>query len=590
LNPRTLLNKRHQDALDLLSSALRRDSAYEELSAADLASYSPKPAAGWMTTVCVKNAAMRLDVVITETFPDDPPSIYIAGKGVDLFLKNPHVEETGKICTISESAAIDANFPVELFRYSVDAAIEILTNEIEQDFLDEFTSYWSRSQGTGKREFLVVDPPSEFGATATAAICGAKVLIGASYDSIRQWAEHSGDKLNDIGKPRICHVVSFGSPLLPKDFPGTINDLRTLLKANSADQADLLDRHLCESNEYLALLFVQRTPHGDALAGILTKGYGLSQDHTLSDGFRLGHVPQKLLFARATTKLEKGLLERANAQRVDHEWIHTRGGVGAELSGASVCVIGCGSLGSYVAHLLAKAGIGRLTLIDPQLMEWANVGRHLLGASDVGASKAEAIRKRIQLDHPHLSIRAILRDWQAWAKESDDPFGGFDLVVSTIADWRHERSLNLLARSLPFPPVVFGWMEPFALAGHALTVTGGGGCLECGMNGFGQFEDRVLVLDNATLKKEPGGCAYYQEYGPLRLVPCATLVAEAAVKAMNAPLDSSEIATIIGDLGLLSDCVGGVSKAWEKKLTPQLAEQIIIQKWSINPICPLCSA
>lgn len=231
----------------MLSSALRRDSAYEELSVADLASYSPKPAAGWMITVCVKNAAMRLDVVITETFPDDPPSIYIAGKGVDLFLKNPHVEETGKICTISESAAIDANFPVELFRYSVDAAIEILTNEIEQDFLDEFTSYWSRSQGTGKREFLVVDPPSAFGATATAAICGAKVLIGASYDSIRQWAEHSGDKLNDIGKPRICHVVSFGSPLLPKDFPGTINDLRTLLKANSADQADLLDRHLCES-------------------------------------------------------------------------------------------------------------------------------------------------------------------------------------------------------------------------------------------------------------------------------------------------------------------------------------------------------
>ncbi|WP_024336408.1 ThiF family adenylyltransferase [Desulfotignum balticum] len=589
MNPRTLLNKRHQDALDLLASALQRDSAYEKLTGPDLASYSSEPIAGWMTTVCIKGAEIRLDVVITGTFPDDPPSIYIADRGIDLFLKNPHVEENGKICTISDSAAVDANWPVELFRYSVDAAVDILTNEITQDFLDEFTSYWSRSQGKKRREFFVVEPPSSLGKDATAVICGERILIGASYESVRQWAEHNGEKLDHLSTAGACHVVRFSSPLLPRDYPNTIADLRKLLRSNGATQALSLDRHLCKSNDLLAILFVQSTPHGDALAGILTKGYGLSRDRKLSDGFRLGHVPKSLLFARAAAKLQNGLLERANAQRVDHEWIHTRGGVGTEMFGASVCLIGCGSLGSYVAHLLAKAGIGRITLIDSQLMEWENVGRHLLGASDIGTSKAEALRIRIQRDLPHLSVEAIPRDWRAWAKECDDPFGGFDLVVSTIADWRHERSLNLLARSLDFPPVVFGWLEPFALAGHALTVTGGGGCLECGMNGFGQFEKRVLVLEDGTLKKEPGGCAYYQEYGPMRLVPCATLVAEAVVRALTGPVDASEISTLIGDLSLLSDCGGRLSKAWEKKLNPQLTEQIIIQKWTINPTCQLCS-
>ncbi len=43
---------------------------------------------------------------------------------------------------------------------------------------------------------------------------------------------------------------------------------------------------------------------------------------------------------------------------------------------ASVCVVGCGGLGARAALLLAQAGVGRLTLIDPAALTEADLGRH----------------------------------------------------------------------------------------------------------------------------------------------------------------------------------------------------------------------
>jgi tRNA A37 threonylcarbamoyladenosine dehydratase len=51
-------------------------------------------------------------------------------------------------------------------------------------------------------------------------------------------------------------------------------------------------------------------------------------------------------------------------------------------------LIGCGSLGGYVAHLLSRAGVGRLTLTDNDCLGWENLGRHILGASSIGRWKA----------------------------------------------------------------------------------------------------------------------------------------------------------------------------------------------------------
>ena len=67
------------------------------------------------------------------------------------------------------------------------------------------------------------------------------------------------------------------------------------------------------------------------------------------------------------------------------------GGVGQNrLNAASVAVVGAGGIGCAVIPALAGAGIGRLTIIDDDLVEAANLHRQpLFGEADVGQPKAE---------------------------------------------------------------------------------------------------------------------------------------------------------------------------------------------------------
>jgi len=67
------------------------------------------------------------------------------------------------------------------------------------------------------------------------------------------------------------------------------------------------------------------------------------------------------------------------------------GGVGQrKLKASSVAVVGAGGIGSAVVPALAGAGIGRLTIIDDDVVELANLHRQpLFGESDAGKPKAE---------------------------------------------------------------------------------------------------------------------------------------------------------------------------------------------------------
>ncbi len=92
-------------------------------------------------------------------------------------------------------------------------------------------------------------------------------------------------------------------------------------------------------------------------------------------------------------------------------------GIGSEgqqkLAGAHVAVVGCGATGAAVANLLARAGLGRLTLIDREFVEWSNLQRQVLfeeaDARDA-LPKAEAARRRIALINSEIAVEAHVAD------------------------------------------------------------------------------------------------------------------------------------------------------------------------------------
>jgi hypothetical protein len=296
------------------------------------------------------------------------------------------------------------------------------------------------------------------------------------------------------------------------------------------------------------------------------------------------------LFQHEKRRLEASTLDRGVVQRVDHSWLHTRAGDGRDLANKEVIVVGCGSLGGYLGHLLAKAGVGKLTLMDNDALEWDNIGRHVLGASAIGPSKAKSLAKNLQKDLPHLAIESFYGDWRTWIAATDENGIAYaDLVVSTVADWGCERPLNLLTRQETCPPIIFGWLEPYAVAGHALYVSSRKGCLQCGVNDFGQFDRKVAHFPDDTLTKEPGGCSYYQQYGPISVLPVASLIADLAVEALINPFEKSVLRSWIGPLCSIENRNGTISEYWGGRLNRDAVSQVLQSDWSASETCEVCT-
>ncbi|MBU2642850.1 MAG: tRNA threonylcarbamoyladenosine dehydratase [Gammaproteobacteria bacterium] len=80
----------------------------------------------------------------------------------------------------------------------------------------------------------------------------------------------------------------------------------------------------------------------------------------------------------------------------------------ARLAHAHVLVAGLGGVGSYCAEALARAGVGRLTLIDHDVVAISNINRQLPALlSTVGQSKAELMAARIRDINPACELTVI---------------------------------------------------------------------------------------------------------------------------------------------------------------------------------------
>jgi len=77
----------------------------------------------------------------------------------------------------------------------------------------------------------------------------------------------------------------------------------------------------------------------------------------------------------------------------------------AKLKSASVLIIGAGGLGTPSATYLAAAGVGRIGIVDFDVIEKSNLHRQVLySEQDVGKSKADVARKRLLEINPNVSV------------------------------------------------------------------------------------------------------------------------------------------------------------------------------------------
>jgi hypothetical protein len=184
-----------------------------------------------------------------------------------------------------------------------------------------------------------------------------------------------------------------------------------------------------------------------------------------------------------------------------------------------------------VADLLAKAGVGKMLLYDAETMESANSSRHLLGVPTVGREKSKAVAQEISRRLPHLNITAF----GAFTDAHDiiDSIQSADLIVSTTGHWPTEYLLNAIWTANPaIPPVLYGWTEPHATAGHALAFKTREQCLHCVLDDQGRARIAVTAWPHRTTADIPACGGAFQPYGASELAHTHALITNLAIDVL----------------------------------------------------------
>ena len=147
------------------------------------------------------------------------------------------------------------------------------------------------------------------------------------------------------------------------------------------------------------------------------------------------------------------------------------------LSGRSALVVGAGGLGGPALLVLAAAGVGRLVLLEDDVVETSNLNRQpLFGEADVGARKAAAAAARLSAMFPSLRVEALDRRFDA--PDAVELVRSVDVVVDGSDNFPTKFLANDAALQAARPLVHGGVLRTTA---QLLSVVPGGlgGCLRC---------------------------------------------------------------------------------------------------------------
>jgi adenylyltransferase/sulfurtransferase len=120
---------------------------------------------------------------------------------------------------------------------------------------------------------------------------------------------------------------------------------------------------------------------------------------------------------------------------------------------AAICIVGCGALGSFQAESLARAGVGRLRLIDRDYVDTTNLQRQWLYDEADAASespKAVAAAQRLHRINRHVQVEPLVTDLAP--SNAEELAEGFDLILDGTDNFETRYLLNDLSvkRNIPW--------------------------------------------------------------------------------------------------------------------------------------------
>jgi molybdopterin-synthase adenylyltransferase len=187
---------------------------------------------------------------------------------------------------------------------------------------------------------------------------------------------------------------------------------------------------------------------------------------------------------------------------------------------ASVAIVGCGALGSVQAEIMARAGVGRLRLIDRDFVEWSNLQRQFLFDEHDAAEatpKAVAAARRLARVNLEVALEPMVADLTA--SNAAELFDGIDLILDGSDNFETRYLINDAAVRGGVP-----WIYGAAVGSYGLKVAvipGQTACLRCIYPEYPQSPQPTCETEG-VLAPVTATIAALQAADALRILACGT--------------------------------------------------------------------
>ncbi len=454
----------------------------------------------------------------------------------------PHLSSDGTLCYLAEGGIVLDVFdrPGQVCA-CLDRAEEVfskvLRGEMTEDLEDEFVAYWE-----GGPCFLDAQPGSPKPLQGVLFRPQSSTPRFAITDDVQRTSKKL-EALNGRGsKASVVPVRRMQTRIPPRPMlgawpPRTVGSLVAWQKRLDPIFGKQLDK--CIAKAFRA---------GVAQTLILV------ESPKLTYGFAV-HFNKVPIFARGARRhvvdrkalVRNSIVHRVACHRIDDAYVADRSNPGqGTLAGRRILLIGCGTIGGYLADLLVKSGAGtadgELALADNDLMLAKNIGRHRLGFNSILRNKADALSSELARTHPGHKVTPLPVD----ALEID--LSTFDLVVDATGE---EALSHLLVKKLQRPrfvPSLSIWIEgPGTAVRGLLRDVADAACTRC----LGEANAYPVVA--GEIEKRFAGVGCEGLYVPFSI----TASLQAACLALEMALDWSEarnmprLQTRLLDLGLV---------------------------------------
>lgn len=196
------------------------------------------------------------------------------------------------------------------------------------------------------------------------------------------------------------------------------------------------------------------------------------------------------------------------SRRVDYYYLCKQIGNETSLLDKKVLLVGAGSLGSYIAKEIVKAGVKEITIYDKESLVDENLLRHTVCDFWVGHSKAVGLKYELETIHPEIHINAVNKNIDNNLLISE--IKKVDLVLFTVGSSDVQLEMNkVLKNKKCTAKVVYTWLEAGGENSHVLVIDySKKGCFQClftDRNG-GLINNKVNKNSDVEVYKIRNGC------------------------------------------------------------------------------------